>query len=226
MIKIPGGTFKMGRNSGPEMERGEHDVAVKSFSMEKTEVTNGEYYQFVSQTGYQNIPSHWINGKPISGQEKMPVRLVNIADVNAFIAWRLNRDGISYRLPTEEEWEYAARNGAKNSLYPWGDTFRAECAVVDKGEIMQPAAVGTASCPNEWGVVDLIGNVYEWTGSKPKPYPGSSRINEPKEPENMVRGGCASNVSTGPNAITSTTRLVVPASKRDLQLGFRLVTDS
>jgi serine/threonine-protein kinase len=226
MIPIPGGTFRMGRNSGPEEERGEHEVSVKSFSMEKTEVTNGEYYQFVSQTGYQHIPSHWINNKPIAGQEKMPVRLVNIADVNAFIAWRLNRDGIAYRLPTEEEWEYAARNGSKNNLYPWGDTFRAECAVVDKGEIMQPAAVGTASCPNEWGVFDLIGNVYEWTGSKPRPYPGSSRINEPKEPENMVRGGCASNVSTGPNGITSTTRQVVPASKRDLQLGFRLVTDN
>jgi len=164
MVKIPGGTFKMGRNNGPEMERGEHEVVVKPFSIEKTEVTNGEYYQFVSQTGYQNVPSHWINGKPIAGQEKMPVRLVNIADVNAFIAWRLNRDGIAYRLPTEEEWEYAARNGAKDNLYPWGDTFRAECAVVDKGEIMQPAAVGTASCPNEWGVMDLIGNVYEWTG--------------------------------------------------------------
>lgn len=226
MLPISGGTFKMGRNNGPEMERGEHEVAVKSFSMEKTEVTNGEYYQFTSQMGYQNIPSHWINGKPIAGQEKMPVRLVNIADVNAFIAWRLNRDGVAYRLPTEEEWEYAARNGSKNNLYPWGDTFRAECAVVDKGEIMQPAAVATASCPNQWGVYDLIGNVYEWTGSKPQPYPGSSRINEPKEPENMVRGGCASNASTGPNAITATTRLVVPASKRDLQLGFRLVTDN
>ncbi len=226
MIEIPGGTFTMGRNSGPDMERGEHPVTVKSFKMEKTEVTNSEYYQFIMQTGYQNIPSHWVNNKPIIGEEKFPVRLVNIADINQFIAWRLLRDGVKYRLPTEEEWEYAARNGAKNNLYPWGNQFKAECAVVDKGRVPQFAAVGTASCPNEWGVYDLIGNVYEWTASKPQPYPGQVRENPPTEVENVVRGGCASDVSTGKNAITSTTRQVAAASKRDLLLGFRLVSDN
>jgi formylglycine-generating enzyme required for sulfatase activity len=142
--------------------------------------------------------------------------------VNAFIAWRSKRDGVTYRLPTEEEWEYAARNGSKDNLYPWGDAFKSSCAVVDKS-IMEPANVGTASCPDDWGVMDLIGNVYEWTGSKAEPYPGSVRVRESKEPENMVRGGCAQNKSTGDFAIRSTSRLVVPVSKRDLQLGFRLV---
>jgi len=225
MIKIPGGTFNMGRNNGPDMERPEHPVTVKPFSMEKTEVTNGEFYQFVTQTGYQNIPGHWVNNRPIKGQENRPVRFVNVADINAFIAWRLNRDGVAYRLPTEEEWEYAARNGAKSNLYPWGDSFRAECAVIDK-TLNEPELVGTKSCPNEWGVQDLIGNVYEWTSSKAEPYPGSVRVKEAKEPENIVRGGCAQNTSKGPMAITSTTRLIVPVAKRDLQLGFRLVTDN
>ena len=216
----------MGRNSGPEPERGEHPVTVKPFKMEKHEVTNGEYYQFVSQMGYQSEPSHWVNHRPIVGQEKMPVRDVNIADVNAFIAWRLNRDGVVYRLPTEEEWEYAARNGEKGNLYPWGNTFDSKCAVVDKGKVAPPVAVGTASCPNQWGVMDLIGNVFEWTSSKAQPYPGGVRTTKATETENMIRGGCASNFSAGPDAITSTYRQFLAVSKRDLQLGFRLVTDN
>ncbi len=226
MVEIQGGTFTMGRNSGPDEEKGEHSVPVKTFKMEKYEVTNGEYYQFTSQTGYQNIPGHWVNNKPVSGEEKQPVRKVNIADINQFIAWRLLRDGVKYRLPTEEEWEYAARNGAKGNLYPWGNTFRAECAILDKGEVLELVDVGTRSCPNDWGVLNLIGNVYEWTGSSAEPYPGGFRGKKQTEPENIVRGGCSVNVSTGPKAITSTHRREWPVSKRDLFLGFRLVTDN
>jgi serine/threonine-protein kinase len=222
LVSIPGGTFTMGRNEGRDEEKPEHQVTVNPFMMDKTEVTNEEYFAFVTETKYQPLPSHWVNDRPKPGQEKMPVRDVNIDDVNAFIAWRSKRDGVTYRLPTEEEWEYAARNGSKDNLYPWGDAFKASCAVVDKS-IMEPANVGTASCPDDWGVMDLIGNVYEWTGSKAEPYPGSVRVKESTEPENMVRGGCAQNKSTGQFAIRSTSRLVVPASKRDLQLGFRLV---
>ena len=88
-------------------------------------MTNEEYYALVSSTGYKPVPADWEDGKPIAGQEKMPVRFVNIDNVNAFIAWRSKRDGVSYRLPTEAEWEYAARNGSKDSLYPWGDKFDA-----------------------------------------------------------------------------------------------------
>jgi formylglycine-generating enzyme required for sulfatase activity len=53
----------------------------------------------------------------------MPVRYVNIDDVKSFIDWRSKRDAVTYRLPTEQEWEYAARNGSANNLYPWGDEF-------------------------------------------------------------------------------------------------------
>jgi formylglycine-generating enzyme required for sulfatase activity len=222
MIAIPGGTFVMGRNDGRDDEKPEHPVDVQPFAMDKTEVTNEEYFAFVSETNYRPIPGHWVNDRPKAGQEKMPVRDVNIDDVNAFIAWRSKRDRVTYRLPTEQEWEYAARNGRKGNLYPWGDKFEAKCAVTDKS-VMEPTIVGAASCPNDWGVMDLIGNVYEWTGSKAEPYPGSVRITESKEPENMVRGGCAQNRSGGEFAITSTSRQVVPVSKRDLQLGFRLV---
>jgi serine/threonine-protein kinase len=228
MASIPGGTFKMGRNNGREDEKPEHSITVKPFSMDKTEVTNGEYYAFVSEKGYKPLPSHWVNDKPKPGQENMPVRDVNVADVTAFAAWRSERDGVTYRLPTEEEWEYAARNGAKENLYPWGNTFRTECAVIDK-PFMELSNVGTGSCPDDWGVMDLIGNVYEWTGSKAEPYPGAERRKEATQPENMIRGGCAQNSSkddpsTGKVAVTSLFRQFVSIEKRDLQLGFRLVT--
>jgi len=223
LTAIPGGTFKMGRNNGRDEEKPEHQITVRPFSMDKTEVTNGEYLAFVSETGYKPVPGHWVNDKPKAGQEKMPVRDVNIDDINAFIAWRSKRDNVTYRLPTEAEWEFAARNGSKDNLYPWGDAWDAKCAVIDK-QLMEPGIAGESSCPNDWGVKDLIGNVYEWTGSAAEPYPGSSKVKEFAETTYAIRGGCAQNKSTGEYAITSTYRQFVPITKRDLQLGFRLVT--
>ncbi|MBX3300119.1 MAG: SUMF1/EgtB/PvdO family nonheme iron enzyme [Acidobacteria bacterium] len=224
LADIPGGTFSMGRNDGLEDERPAHDVTVGGFRMDKTEVTNAEYYSFVSATGYRPIPAHWVNDKPVPGTEKMPVRFVNLDDIDAFAKWRSDRDGVTYRLPTEEEWEYAAKNGAKNSRFPWGDKFEAKCAVVDR-ESNEPEAVGTASCQNDWGVVDLIGNVFEWTSSKAEPYPGSKvDTDKSKAGYRMIRGGAAFTKSSGDYAASSTIRIGVAPTKRDKELGFRLVT--
>ena len=223
MIAVPGGTFKMGRAEGRENERPENTVDVKPFKMDKTEITNAEYFAFVSATSYRPLPAHWVNDKPVPGVERMPVRFVNIDDINAFISWRSKRDGVAYRLPSEAEWEFAARNGVKDDLYPWGGTFQSKCAVTDK-ENTEPEPVGSMSCPDEWGIVDLIGNVYEWTSSKASLYPGSKgSMRETKEPRFMIRGGGALSKSTGEFGITSTFRQDVEASKRDKELGFRLV---
>lgn len=223
MIAIPGGTFMMGSDAGMDNQKPAHSVTVQPFKMDKTEVTNGEYLAFVTATSYRPVPAHWVNDKPIAGQENMPVRFVNHDDIKAFIAWRSKRDGVQYRLPTEEEWEFAARNGPKNNKYPWGDDYRNNCAVVDK-ENTEPEPAGSNSCPNDWGVVDLIGNVYEWTGSKAAVYPGSSGTIRPtKEPHFMIRGGSAFNKSAGEFGITSMFRADVDATKRDKELGFRLV---
>ena len=167
--------------------------------------------------------SHWEDFKPIKGEEMRPVRYVNMDDVKAFIDWRSKRDGLTYRLPAEAEWEYAARNGAKQHRYPWGNKFDPKCSMIDSSQ-NEPADVGTKSCPNDWGVHDLIGNVFEWTGSPASLYPGSSGQLTPRsEPFFMVRGGGAIYKSTGKDAITSTFRRDSPASFRSPGLGFRLV---
>ncbi|HUR99551.1 MAG TPA: SUMF1/EgtB/PvdO family nonheme iron enzyme [Pyrinomonadaceae bacterium] len=223
MIEIPGGAFMMGRNSGLENERPEHQVTVPSFSMDKTEVTNAEYLDFVTAKGYKPVPAHWENDKPIPNHERMPVRFVNAEDIKAFAAWRSQRDGVEYRLPTEAEWEYAARNGSKENLYPWGDKFEPRCAVIDQPS-NQPGIVGSNTCANLWGVQDLIGNVFEWTSTEASLYPGSRGVVRPlSEPHLMARGGSAFQKSSGPNAITSTFRIPVPISQRSAELGFRLV---
>ncbi|MBA3784494.1 MAG: SUMF1/EgtB/PvdO family nonheme iron enzyme [Acidobacteria bacterium] len=226
MVKIQGGKFTMGRNDGGTLERPEHQVEVKSFWMDKTEVTTAEYYDFVKESGYMSTPANWEGGKPLARDEKLPVRFVNIDDIKAFVEWRSARDKVAYRLPTEEEWEYAARNGNANNLYPWGDSFKEGCAVVDRTDTA-PEPVGSKSCgANKWGVLDLIGNVYEWTNSKATLYPGSvaAELKEPlKDNIYIFRGGSAFNKSTGDKAITSTYRGTINMTKRDAQLGFRLV---
>lgn len=223
MVQIPGGTFKMGRNGGNENERPAHDVTVKPFSMDKTETTNAEYLNFINETGHRPFPVHWVNDMPIPGQEAMPVRFVNADDVKAFAAWRSKRDRVEYRLPTEQEWEYAARNGSKGNTYPWGDKFDPKCAVLDQPTIT-PMVVASKSCANTWGVHDLIGNVFEWTSSEPSLYPGSSGEVLPlSEPHRMLRGGASIYKSTGKGSITSTFRVAVPASTRSAEIGFRLV---
>ncbi|MGB7203487.1 MAG: bifunctional serine/threonine-protein kinase/formylglycine-generating enzyme family protein [Pyrinomonadaceae bacterium] len=226
LASIPGGTFKMGRDDGLDNEKPANSVNVQAFKMDKTEVTNSEYFEFTKATGYKPLPAHWVNDKPIAGEEKMPVRFVNMDDIKAFAEWRSKRDGVTYRLPTEAEWEFAARNGAKATLYPWGDKFDDKCAVTDKDNT-EPEAVGTASCPNDWGVSDLIGNLYEWTSSRASLYPGSKGTILPTaEPKYMIRGGAALTKSTGPFAINSAFRADVEGSKRDKELGFRLVTQA
>lgn len=224
MVLIPGGKFKMGRNDGPPLEQPEHEMEVKDFYIDKTEVTTGEYYEFVKATGYAP-PRNFENGKPIPGDANRPARLVSMDDVLAFAKWRSERDGVSYRLPTEEEWEYVARNGGAGNLYPWGDKFEEGRAVVDRSSIAPEMVNSKPDGANRWGVADLIGNVWEWTGTKINCYPGNKdcSIKEGSEPQYMVRGGSADRKSAGNEGIKATTRAAVVASQRDATLGFRLV---
>jgi formylglycine-generating enzyme required for sulfatase activity len=223
MVQIPGGKFLMGRNDGAPQEQPAHSVEVKDFWMDKTEVTNAEYEKFVQDVGYSKFPANWVNGKPVVGEEMFPVVRVNIEDVKAFIEWRSKRDNVQYRLPTEKEWEFAARNGEANNLYPWGDAWEERRAILEQSA---PKPVGSATNgANKWGVYDLIGNVWEWTESDYKSYPGSAGeiIKKNKTPEYVIRGGGFVSRASGDKAVTSTTRLGVEITRQDGVLGFRLV---
>ncbi len=222
MILIPGGTFKMGRNDGNINERPEHAVKVNNFWMDKTEVTNAEYAQFVAETNH-TAPKHWSNNRPLEKTEMKPVAFVTLEDAVAFAAWRSKRDGVTYRLPTEEEWEYAARNGAKGTLYPWGDGWVEGNAVV-KVRDAEPTTVGSKpEGKNSQGVMDLIGNVWEWTSSELTAYPGSN-VDIIKKPGRriIVRGGSA-NEDPEKLKITSAFRVDVAADQTEKNIGFRLI---
>jgi formylglycine-generating enzyme required for sulfatase activity/serine/threonine protein kinase len=220
LIEIPGGTFQMGRNDGPPQERPEHTVTVPKFFMDRTEVTNAEYAEFVRDTNYEP-PSDWVRARPLAGQELWPVANVSAQDAQAFAAWRSKRDGVEYRLPTEEEWEFAARNGGEYRSFPWGESWEDGRAVA-KG--VTPKPVGSyPDGKNRWGVMDLIGNVSEWTSSRASIYSGLAIPAENKDWQ-VVRGGSyASNPNDAQIPISATYRDWFKPTLRHPTFGFRLV---
>ncbi|HEU4713826.1 MAG TPA: bifunctional serine/threonine-protein kinase/formylglycine-generating enzyme family protein [Pyrinomonadaceae bacterium] len=222
LVAISGGSFLMGRNDGPPQETPAHAVSVGGFMMDRTEVTNTEYAEFVAAT-QREAPSHWIDNRPPFGQDKWPVVNISFEDANAFAAWRSKRDAVTYRLPTEEEWEYAARNGERADLYPWGPNWRDGIAVLKEAT---PAQVGSrAAGKNQWGVVDLVGNVWEWTSSRVSVYPGNPVI-IPATTQDWIaiRGGCYVSDPNKSNApVSACMREFVPPSTKTPLLGFRLV---
>jgi formylglycine-generating enzyme required for sulfatase activity/serine/threonine protein kinase len=221
LVQIPGGAFQMGRNDGPPQEQPQHAVTVQSFFMDRTEVTNAEYADFVRDMNYEP-PSHWIRGRPLAGQERWPVVNVSAVDAQAFAAWRSKRDGVTYRLPTEEEWEFAARSGGEYKSFPWGNAWEEKRAVV-KEAATQP--VGSyPDGKNRWGVVDLIGNVWEWTSSKASLYTGTDQIPAANKDWVVVRGGSyASDPDDRQIPISATYRDWFAPNFRNPNYGFRLV---
>jgi len=222
LVAIDGGTFLMGRKGGPPQENPAHAVTVQQFLMDRTEVSNSEYAEFVRETN-RAAPNHWIGNKPPFGQEQWPVVNVTFDDATAFAAWRSKRDHVTYRLPTEEEWEYAARNGEKGDLYPWGPAWQDKAAVVKDAT---PSAVGSLPAgKNKWGVLDLIGNVWEWTASRASVYPGNSaKVPRSMEQWVTIRGGCYVSDPANANApVSACLREFVPPSTTTTLLGFRLV---
>lgn len=224
LLEIEAGTFQMGRNDSVPTEGPAHQVTINRFAMDKTEVTNAEYAQFVKQTNHAP-PEQWGSVKAPVGQELLPVNNVSYEDAVAFAAWRSKRDGVTYRLPTEEEWEYAARNGDKDNLYPWGNTWAAGRAATAEAGVGKEQPVGTyPQGANRWGVQDLIGNVWEWTSSKASVYKGNNLNLPPQYQEWIVaRGGSYSSTS---NKVSGSLRDWFAPNYKNPVLGFRLVKAS
>ena len=221
LIAIPGGTFQMGRDDSVPSEGPSHKVQVKTFEMDKTEVTNAEYGEFVTQTKHAP-PEPWGAPTPPLGHANLPVTNVSYQDAVAFADWRSKRDGVTYRLPTEEEWEYAARNGDRNNLYPWGDTWLpTRAATLDAGVGKEQAVGSYPAGANRWGVHDLIGNVWEWTSSKASMYQGNSmKMSAQFQGWIVARGG---GYSTAPQKISGALRDWFAPDYKNPVLGFRLV---
>jgi formylglycine-generating enzyme required for sulfatase activity len=190
MQLIPGGKFMMGRNDGEEDERPAHEVEVGSFYLDKYEVTRQQYKKFTDATG-RPVPRNWTsNGALAPGERLLPVTFVTWQDAADYAKWA------GKRLPTEEEWEYAARGGAKGNLYPWGNQWVEGNANVGLPRL-EP--VGSfESDLNPFGVYDLAGNVSEWVQNHYSRYGARS-----EEKFCVYRGG---NFTAEPNESSATYR--------------------
>ena len=230
MISIEGGTFQMGRNdvAWNDLDLGDqypaHPVTVKPFKISKTEVSNKEYAEFVKAAGHAP-PGSWNKGKLSEDQEEMPVTFVSLNDAKAYTDWISKRDKKICRLPTEEEWEFAARNGAKQTNFPWGDDWRENSANVATAKV---AKVGSSPEETLTGVKDMLGNVIEWTSSKYALYPGNGGDPNPsRQGYYVIRGsswGESQNRLDNPQLML-TRRQSVKAELKSPFLGFRIVCE-
>ena len=159
MAVIQGGRFRMGSDRGHfGREKPVHTVRVEAFELSKFEVTFEEYDRFTAATGRE-----WAEDEGW-GRGRRPVINVSWEDAVAYTQWLSSKTGNRYRLPSEAEWEYAARAGKKNKKYSWGNEIghnRANCRGCGSQWELQTAPVGSFA-PNIWGLHDMHGNVAEW----------------------------------------------------------------
>ncbi len=181
MVLIEGASFTMGAEEGDVAEMPAHEVTVKSFYMDKYEVTREEYAKCVD-AGTCNAPANWKNGKYENGTGKLPVVGVSFIQARDYAAWAKKR------LPTEEEWEFAAR-GTDKRAFPWGGSWEDGKANAN-GESQGFSEVGKYSGASPFGLYDMVGNAWEWTSSAFKAYPkGELPPNAPKGDARVIRGG-------------------------------------
>jgi serine/threonine-protein kinase len=216
MVLIAQGEFTMGSNESEELsEKPEHSVKVGSFYIDRTEVTNENYYEFVKVTRHPP-PQDWIDGKFRPGEDKYPVVYVSWFDADAYARW------LGKRLPTESEWEYAARGDDKR-LYPWGGSvFSPQNANSKETDKNHPMPVGSyPSGASRFGMLDMAGNVAEWTASDYTLYPGSKANMEPGN--KIIRGG---SFFFAASQAMVTTRWSVPPGTVKGYIGFRCAKDA
>ncbi|MDH5527651.1 MAG: formylglycine-generating enzyme family protein [Nitrospirota bacterium] len=183
MIAIPGGPFILGDDSRHADEGPMQEWSVDAFRIDRLEVTNDDFHRFTMANG-REAPSHWGSHQPPKEIGNHPVTYVSWYDARDYCAWR------GKRLPTEFEWEKAAR-GDEGLKYPWGDIFDPKLANTPQSEIGHTTPVGSfPKGASPYGVLDVAGNVWEWTDSWYLPYPGNKRSNPNYgEVYRIVRGG-------------------------------------
>ncbi len=202
MIYIPAGPFLMGTPdsytaSHSSDEHPQHSVYLSAYSIGKYEVTRGEYRAFLTATGraaphYWAETQTWTTGQTFTQTENHPVVGVTYYDAEAYCAWA------GGRLPTEAEWEKAARWDGHPRVYPWGDIYDVEkCnnyydtnSAGGGYQRYQTAPVGSyPSGASPYGCQDMAGNVWEWVGDWYKSYSGSSSPIDYTNSYRVLRGG-------------------------------------
>ncbi|NQZ54529.1 MAG: formylglycine-generating enzyme family protein [Piscirickettsiaceae bacterium] len=233
MITIPAGSFQMGSNNGEDDEKPVHLVSIKSFKMSQAEITFKQWDACVDAGGCSHQPKDedW-------GRDNRPVINVSYNDITQqYISWLNKVTGANFRLPTEAEWEYAARAGS-DTKYSWGDRISCGKAQYDGGERPNcfykasgtyrgtaPVAVFKA---NAFGLNDMHGNVWEWTQDcwsnsySGAPSDGSAWTHAQCE-RRVLRGGSSYDE---PEFLRSAYRLWDYGSTRGNTYGFRLVLDN
>jgi sulfatase modifying factor 1 len=158
-VIIPGGSFFMGCKQGQENERPCHQVWVDRFIIGRFPVTNRDFKAFLEATAISPPPFY---ANSMFAHSEQPVVGVNWDEAVAYCRWLSDQNGAEFRLPTEAEWERAARGGREGALYPWGDEPpSAQLFVGCDPETGGPARVGVNE-PNGFGLYDMSENVHEW----------------------------------------------------------------
>jgi formylglycine-generating enzyme required for sulfatase activity len=217
MIAIPAGEFTMGSES--KIERPPHTVFVDAFEMDQFEVTNEQFEKFVAETGHVTDAEkagdtswrYWAQGKSTH-----PVVKVSWNDAKAFCAWA------GKRLPTEAEWEKAAR-GTDGRTYPWGNSWDVNKANTKEAGHRGTTTVGSfPDGGSPYGVMDMAGNVAEWTSDWFQPYPGyPGGDNEAQyfgEKYRVIRGG---GWFSDQNLVRTTERSASSETAANDDIGFR-----
>ena len=172
MVLIPAGEFMMGTDSVPNnaagLETPAHKVTFDNpYYIDVYEVTNGQWIKFLTESRTK-VESNWRPMYSI-GKEDVPVANLTLDDAKAYCEWA------GKRLPTEAEWERAAR-GPENLRFPWGDVYDPSKSNTNDMNFNGLVEVGSFETDKSgYGVYDMMGNVQEWTSDRLRPYPQSTR---------------------------------------------------
>lgn len=220
LVKIEGGEIALG---GGDTKLPLERTIVGDFWMSETEVTNAQYAEFVKDANYP-APTDWKKGEIATGRENFPVTNVSWEDANAFCKWKEKKVGFPVRLPTEAEWEFAAR-GREDLKYPWGNNWNDEAAA-SKEKGGKIAAVKSRSLNrSQFGIYDLLGNVWEWLSNdlnkdKPIAHEEAKKVLEEGKRLRIVKGGSAGDPM---KELSVRLRYEIPEDTKDSLIGFRYV---
>jgi formylglycine-generating enzyme required for sulfatase activity len=216
MVLVPAGPFVMGTNLGAAEETPPHSVDLPAYTIDAEEVTTEQYARCIAATGAA-APADWTGGKPPKGREKLPITNITWTDAMRYAVWA------GKRLPTEAEWEKAAR-GTDGRLFPWGGVDDPARRNLGSDKLMAVGQFAAGASP--FGCLDMSGNAWEWTADWFEVYPGTSaRSPHFGQQYKVIRGGGGVDLYGVPNTGTCTQRArLVPYGSHDF-IGFRCVKD-